>query len=155
MSHFPPHEFPRLTASNHRLTSPPDVDYNCIAWAAGDVAHWWQPGVYWPGAAPHRDFGIGVLEQAFLELGYEDCGINDSLEIGFKKVALYGGATYYTHAAKQTPRGKWSSKLGKEEDIEHDAPDDVAGGIYGEVVEILKRRVTNEQAEVLLMIRRP
>lgn len=64
----------------------------------------------------------------------------------FEKVALYGNATFYSHAAKQTADGKWSSKLGKAEDIEHDTPDDVAGGIYGEVVEILKRRVLNERA---------
>ncbi len=50
------HDFPRLTAANHRQTSPPDVDYNCIAWAAGDAEHWWQPGLYWPTAAPRDDF---------------------------------------------------------------------------------------------------
>jgi hypothetical protein len=105
--------------------------------------------LYWPSAAPYGDFGIGVLEQAFRELGYEDCGINDSLEIGFEKVAIYGSAAYYTHAAKQTPTGKWSSKLGKAEDIEHDTPDDVAGGIYGEVVEILKRRLTGAELAIL------
>jgi hypothetical protein len=149
MSHFSPHDFPRLTASNHRLTSPPDVDYNCVAWAASDTEHWWQPGKYWPVETPHDDFGIGVLERAFQKLGYEDCGIDDSLETGFEKVALYGSAAFYLHAAKQTPAGKWSSKLGKAEDIEHDTPDDVAGGIYGEVVEVLKRPVTHEQAAVI------
>ena len=149
MSRISSRDFPRLTASNHRLTSPPDVDYNCIAWVAGDTGHWWQPGLYWPAETPHDDFGIGVLEQAFRELGYEDCGIDDSLETGFEKVAIYGSATFYTHAAKQTYGGKWSSKLGKAEDIEHDTPDDVAGGIYGEVVELLKRRLTNERAEVV------
>ena len=141
MSHLPPGDFPRLTAANHRLTSPPNVNYNCVAWAADDVEHWWQPDLYWPAATPQDDFGIGVLEQAFRELGYEDCGIDDSLETGFEKVALYGSTAFYLHAAKQTLSGKWSSKLGKAEDIEHDTPDDIAGGIYGEVVEILKRRV--------------
>jgi hypothetical protein len=29
--------------------------------------------------------------------------------------------------------------LGKAEDIEHDTPNDVAGGIYGEVIQIVKR----------------
>jgi hypothetical protein len=42
------------------------------------------------------------------------------------------------------PTGKWSSKLGKAEDIEHDTPDDVAGGVYGEVVQILKRSVLRQ-----------
>ena len=45
----------------------------------------------------------------------------------------------YTHAARQRPGGKWTSKLGKAEDIEHDTPDVVAGGLYGEVVLIMRR----------------
>jgi hypothetical protein len=131
--------FPRLTPDNHRPTSAPSAAYNCVAWAAGDAEHWWQPGVYWPTESPAGDYGIGVLELAFRALGYEDCGSDESLESGFEKIALYGGAIFYTHAAKQTVHGKWSSKLGKEQDIEHDAPDDVAGGLYGEVVQIMKR----------------
>jgi hypothetical protein len=43
------------------------------------------------------------------------------------------------HASRQLPSAKWTSKLGGSEDIEHDTPDDVAGGIYGEVVQIMKR----------------
>ena len=39
-----------------------------------------------------------------------------------------------------SPAG-WTSKLGKSEDIEHDTPDVVAGGVYGEVDEFLKRSV--------------
>jgi len=35
-------DFPRLTAQNHRITSPATQGYNCVAWAAGDVEHWWQ-----------------------------------------------------------------------------------------------------------------
>ena len=81
------------------------------------------------------------MEQAFRDLGYEDCGNNDSFESGFQKVAIYGNTLFYSHAAMQLPNGAWSSKLGKAEDIEHDTPDDVAGGIYGEVVEIMKRRI--------------
>jgi hypothetical protein len=52
-------DFPRLTAQNHRSTSPATPDYNCVAWAAGDLEHWWQPGVYWlPPDWPH-DGGSG------------------------------------------------------------------------------------------------
>ena len=72
--------------------------------------HWWQPSVpRW----------------------YESAPTNRG---GFEKVAIYGFGFFYTHAARQLPNGKWSSKLGKAEDIEHDSPDDVAGGVYGEVV---------------------
>jgi len=132
-------DFPRLTAANHRITSPPTTDYNCIAWAAEDTGHWWQPGVYWPTSAAPDDYGIGILEQAFGAIGYADCGDDSPLEAGFEKVALYGSGAFYTHAAKQLPTGMWTSKLGRDVDIEHDTPDDVAGGIYGEVMQIMKR----------------
>ncbi len=130
--------FPRLTDQNHRITSPATPEYNCIAWSVGDVEHWWQPGVHWPIVTIHDDYGIGVLEQAFLTLGFEDCG-DSALESGYEKVALYGSSLFYTHASRQLPSAKWTSKLGGSEDIEHDTPDDVAGGIYGEVVQFMKR----------------
>ena len=135
---LPEISFPRLTPENHRSTSPPTLDYNCIAWAAGDTENWWQPGVYWPTAVPAKDYGISVLEEAFRRMGYELCD-DAGLEAGFEKVAFYGDNDMHTHAARQLPSGRWTSKLGKADDIEHDTPDDVAGGIYGEVVEIMKR----------------
>ena len=136
---IPSDAFPRLTEQNHRLTSPAAIDYNCIAWSAGDVEHWWQPGVFWPLPAPTRQYGIDVLEQLFMFLGYADCGLDAEPEPGFEKVALFGQSIFYTHAARQLASGKWTSKLGQAEDIEHDTPHDVAGGIYGEVVQIMKR----------------
>lgn len=132
-------EFSRLTSANYRVTSPATTEYNCIAWCSGDTEHWWQPGMFWPGVAPPDDFGIGVLERAFLELRYSDCGMNDGWEPGFERVALYGSGAFYTHAARQLSTGKWTSKLGRDVDIEHETPDDVAGGVYGEVVQIMKR----------------
>jgi hypothetical protein len=130
--------FPRLTAHNHRVTSPASPDYNCVGWAADDTEHWWQPGIFWPTSAPAGMFGIDVLIQAFSLLGYENCP-DGSLEAGLGKVALYGSGLFYTHAARQLPSGKWTSKLGGAEDIEHDSPDDVAGGVYGDVVVFMKR----------------
>jgi hypothetical protein len=131
-------DFPRLKPENHRTTSLAAIDYNCVAWAAGDTENWWQPGVFWPTQTLPDDFGIGALEDAFKTLGFEPCD-DDRPESGFEKVALYGNNFLYTHAARQLPDGKWTSKLGKAEDIEHDTPDVVAGGIYGEVVEIMRR----------------
>ena len=133
-------EFPHLTAQNHSVSSPPSTDYNCIAWSEGDTEHWWEPGVYWPVPVSPMEYGIGILEHALRSLGYEDCD-DGALEPGFEKVALYGAFFFYTHAARQLPNGKWTSKLGKAEDIEHDHPDDVAGGVYGEVVQFMKRPV--------------
>jgi hypothetical protein len=136
-------DFPRLTPRNHRVTSPATAIYNCIAWAVEDVEHWWQPGEYWfPADWPKDDFSLSALEQALEALEYEDCAMDAGLEPGFVKVALYGVGFFYTHAARQLANGKWTSKLGRGEDIEHDSPDDVAGGVYGAVMSIMRRRVS-------------
>ncbi len=132
--------FPRLTEDNHRQTSPPDVRYNCIAWSVGDTARWWQPGYYWPVETGREDCWIGNLIEAFRELGYRE-GADESLEPGFEKVAVYASGIFYTHAARQLASGKWTSKLGKAEDIEHDQPGDVAGGLDGEVADIMNRSI--------------
>ena len=136
---IPASDFPRLNPDNHHISSPASIDYNCIAWAAGDVQHWWQPGVYWPVLMDQPEHGLAVLVQVFKSLGFEECGLNASLEPGFDKVALFGDSLCYTHAARQLPIGKWTSKLGKAEDIEHDTPHDVGGGVYGELSQIMKR----------------
>lgn len=135
-------DFPRLDGTNFRFTSPASVDYNCVAWAAGDVDAWWQPGLYWPVQNwPEDDFGVGALERLFRAFGYVDCGLDVSFEPGYSKVGIFGIGAAYTHAARQLPNGKWTSKLGKGEDIEHDALEDVAGGLYGEVIQVLKRPI--------------
>jgi hypothetical protein len=132
--------FPRLTPTNHRMTSPATPAYNCIGWAAHDTARWWQPGDYWPIAVPREECGIGALVAAFEAVGFESCD-QDAIEPGYEKVALFGNNLFYSHAARQLPGGRWTSKLGKAEDIEHETPDVVAGGIYGEVVEIMRRPI--------------
>ena len=139
-----PHpDFPNLTPTNHRDTSPVDHRYNCIAWSFGDTEHWWQPGTYWrPVDWPVNDYGLGALERAFLLAGYEDCAADATLEPGYLKVALYAASVFlYTHAARQLHTGQWTSKLGRSVDIEHDTPEVVAGGVYGEVMQIMKRAV--------------
>jgi hypothetical protein len=102
-------DFPRLTKDNHRVTSPPTIEYNCVAWAAADTAHWWQPGKYWlPPDWPADDFGIGALEHAFLALDYKDCAMDATLETGFEKVALYG-----TGGFTPTPPGSCPAASGR------------------------------------------
>lgn len=131
-------EFPQLTDANSRVTSPRNVEYNCIAWAMNDAVRWWEPGLFWPRDIEPGEFGITVLVALFRDHGFVDCDGPD-WEPGFEKVALYGNNLFYTHAARQLSNGKWTSKLGKWEDIEHDSPEDVAGGIYGEVLQFMKR----------------
>jgi hypothetical protein len=132
-------DFPNLNSDNHRVTSPATPNYNCIAWAAGDTERWWQPGLWWP--IPNASgFGMAELVACFVALGFEICP-DENLESNFEKIALYELDGLYTHAARQLPSGKWSSKLGKAEDIEHDSVVDLTGGIYGQVVQNMRRRI--------------
>ena len=127
--------FPRL---DYSVTSDPDDSYNCIAWAMDRQDTWWShlPGYRWIG---RRAPGIETLENVFLELGYERCD-DANLEDGYDKAALFVQNNRWTHAARQLPDGKWTSKLGVFEDIEHDSLDGISGRLYGEVHCIMRRR---------------
>lgn len=136
-----PGDLPNLTSSNFRITSPTKNRYNCIAWAAGCNQRWWWPTSqgYWPEGVAKEET-IEAFADAFAALGYKKC--NDaSSEDGFEKVAIYAKGPHPTHAARQLSNGKWTSKLGPLEDIEHSKPDDVGGPVYGVAVLFMKRRV--------------
>jgi hypothetical protein len=122
------------------ITSAKTDEYNCIAWAAGEAHRWWWPGHgrYWPPAAPY-DETLRAFIIAFMGLGYEPCDAED-FEEGFDKVALFADETpLVTHMARQLPNGRWTSKLGSLEDVEHDLRA-VESADYGQVAQILKRR---------------
>lgn len=135
--------FPRLAAGGYDLTSPSTDMYNCIAWAAGEVDRWWWPdpmGVdFWPEGAP-REETLPAFLDAFAILGFERTTSADP-EQNVCKVAIYALEGLPTHAARQLPlpNGRWTSKLGRAEDIEHNL-EGLVGDIYGEVVAILARR---------------
>jgi hypothetical protein len=136
--------FSKLQTSPYRITSPRTRDYNCIAWAAGDTRYWWWPdadpdndAIFWP-AAVAREETVAAFQAAFATLGYQPCP-SDSLEPGFEKVALFVGADGLpSHAARQLPDGRWTSKLGRLEDIEHTLQD-LSGDAYGTVAVVLRR----------------
>lgn len=130
--------FPHLTPLNHRVTSPASPDYNCVAWVVDDSDHWWQPGEYWPIQVPLTAASVSDLITAFEPLGFVRCA-DDALETDFIKVAVFASGIYFTHVARQLPNAKWTSKLGHEEDIEHDSPDDLTDGVYGQVVCYMRR----------------
>lgn len=142
-----PAHLPKLTDKNCTLTSPTTRSYNCIAWAAtgSSDAPWWWPvptSYYWPDGVP-REVTIAAFLQAFSTQGFAECD-DGTLEEGFEKIALYGnrmpwGSVEPTHAARQLPDGKWTSKLGNLEDITHANEEDVNGPMYGGVVHYLKK----------------
>ena len=92
---------------------------------------------YWPKGVP-REVTLEAFIAAYASLGYEACSGGD-MEPGFEKIAIYTKpAGTPAHAARQLQNGRWSSKLGDEEDIEHDL-----SGLecprYGEVRQFMKR----------------
>jgi hypothetical protein len=133
--------FPGLRGTAFRVTSPKDPVYNCIAFAADETQHWWWPDPdavrFWPSgiewAETHEAF-----EKAFASLGYTTCE-TDAPEAGFEKIALFGDQhAIPTHAARQLSDGRWSSKLGELEDIEHELRA-LEGTEYGLVVLLMRR----------------
>jgi hypothetical protein len=133
--------FPGLRGSGYQITSAADRKYNCVAWAAGDVQQWWWPdpgGVgFWPPAALRLET-VAALQQLFELLGYS-AGSDEGLEAQVEKVAIFSTAQGSpTHMARQLANGRWTSKLGEREDIEH-ALRDLEGAEYGVVVLIMKR----------------
>lgn len=114
------------------LTSARTLTYNCIAWAMGDTSKvWWPFGFddsYWPPGV-NRSLKRVSFEDAFWCEGYRKCS-DGALVEGTEKVCLYENNGKPTHAARQLPNGRWTSKLGPDEDVEHDL-NDLTGRRYG------------------------
>lgn len=135
--------FPGLRGTVFKETSKPTTNYNCIAWAASESWRWWWPDplrqYHWPKEAP-RQRTLEAFVEAFKILGYTQCD-TETLEAGFLKVAIFiNDKNEPTHAARQLPSGAWTSKLGPNEDIEHELHA-VSGRQYGAVAVIMKRPI--------------
>jgi len=136
--------FPQLRQTPWAVTSPRTPLYNCIAWAAGDDRHWWEPDAAreyrWPPGVP-REYRIEAYIAAFEFLGYDVCEVADeALDPGHEKVAIYAKDGEVTHAARQLQTGEWTSKCGELEDITH-ALGGLEGPHYGTPVVIMRRRL--------------
>jgi len=142
--------FPKLKADeDFKVTSPMTSDYNCIAWAYHHVDRWMWPGGqelkicdgfhYWPDDVEDST-DVAAFIKAFEKTGYSICDDCD-FEEGYRKIALYvkAGTTECTHAARQLSNGKWTSKLGRLNDIQHGTPYTIEGDLYGVVYCIMKR----------------
>ncbi|MGL4552179.1 MAG: DUF7689 domain-containing protein, partial [Gemmataceae bacterium] len=101
---------------------------------------WWWPdpmgAAYWPPGVP-REETLPASLAAFATLGYAPASNHDP-EPDIGKVAVYARSGLPTHAARQLPGGRWTSKLGQAEDIEH-ALADLVGAVYGDVAVLLAR----------------
>src|SRR5439155_11373058 len=108
------------------------------------TSEWWWPlerdrRTFWHAGAS-REASLTAFVAAFAALGYA-AGSDESVELGFEKVALFADAEGVpTHAARQLQTGRWSSKLGQAEDIEHDLRA-LEGELYGAVAALLRRPI--------------
>lgn len=130
--------FPNLQEkTNFEFTSLRDPNYNCVAWASEITETWEQ--CY----DEHGD----VLESAERYIQYfKDRGFTESasmdLENEVQKIAIYldTATNKFRHVARQLKNGKWTSKLGDWEDIQHDKPENLLGNLYGDKVVIFEKR---------------
>ena len=133
--------FHGLAKGVYEIKSQRSNKYNCIAWAAGEDNQKWWPGVgphaYWPDDIS-EELDLQSFVSAFSTLGYKKCS-DGNLANGVEKLAIFAKASGEpTHAARQLSNGRWTSKLGREEDIEHDLAD-LEGELYGHVTCFLMR----------------
>jgi hypothetical protein len=122
------------------VTSPKDYGYNCIAWAAADIANNWWPGIEW---WPKKLTEKGALDEiisAFNDLGYFACN-DGTLELGFEKIAIFTKQGRPKHMARQFPSGQWTTKLGVLYDIVVEDLADLTGGSYGKINYYMKRAI--------------
>jgi hypothetical protein len=112
---------PHLRESEHRPTSQPADEYNCVAWVERDMEHWWAPGYHWPPGlpTPDGDRDLHCYIACFERWGFEVCEGPD-LEEGYLRIALYALGDSFHHVAKQLPSGAWSSKIGVAHDLKHE-----------------------------------
>jgi hypothetical protein len=129
-------------------TSCATAAYNCYAFAVEDQKYWWDPipapelMYYWPPGAPLNHLVstfIGIYER----YGYARC-VDGSLEIGIEKIVIYenesGGCD---HVARQLPDGRWTSKIGPDEDIAHETPQSLTSPRYGVPRYFMARKKAN------------
>lgn len=136
-----PQNFPNAEIEGCTKSSEQSRFYNCIAWASEeDGRHWWPNSTmaYWPEDVPAKTT-VNAFLRLFEKQGYKKCA-DGSHEKGCEKVAIYALKFVVTHAARQLPNGRWTSKIGIENiDIEHNSTEALEGPFYGEVVRYLMR----------------
>jgi hypothetical protein len=129
-----------------RPASPQTTRYNCLAWAVRDEDKPWYPRgdprkSRWPADAPET-LDIPSVVRTLELVGYEVCPPGDG-DPDFERIVLFEDTEgFFAHAARQLPDGRWTSKLGTWEDIEHDDPECLEGGDYGSISCFLRKRAS-------------
>lgn len=142
--------FPLLLEGNFSITSlRSDIrqfvtpNYNCCAWALHRKDKWLQHS---KGFLEEISLDIDKIDDSvntyihiYSFYGFEVCA-NGVLEDNFEKIVLYEkNGQRFSHVARQLKNGKWTSKLGGLEDIEHLTPYTLNGVVYGQPKVFMKR----------------
>jgi hypothetical protein len=125
-------KFPNaIIGTNLRYTSLRTEDYNCTAWATEIIHDWVQ---FDNGYDTRISTYISYFEQKnFVRTD------NKEVEIGVTKIAIYFEGEEFKHVARQLKNGKWTSKIGDWEDVEHDNIEILFGEFYGTQTIIMQR----------------
>lgn len=129
---------------NFVIMSPTTYRYNCIAFAMGMKDRWVDsadlPWHWWPPV--EKGWKDTDLVNAFRYFGFEECGMDDSTDGEYDKVALYHNANGWTHAARIVDDGLYHSKFGASYDGTH-SRGDVLQAQYGDPFVIMRRLKTD------------
>jgi hypothetical protein len=132
-------DFPRLVGREYDL-SDEDFNYNCLGFALGDTANWWEPpqksGQYWPPGFAD-DVTVRTVEEIIRLHGFTVVISKDESPEA-DAIAIYAIGNEWTHFAKFSD-GAWSCKLGEGHDVSRVNLDDLTVDMYGEVVKVLSR----------------
>lgn len=132
-----------LDGSSWCPRSPRNPSYNCFAWAAREANFWVEPPgtapwACWPDDLPEWDTLENYI-RAYAKLGFTECDTAD-LEPGVEKIAIFtDGHDAPTHAARQLPSGRWTSKFGKGIDFEHDLDEIDGDPAVGSIARCMER----------------
>ena len=137
---------PGLKHCVYEVTSPRSDAQNCIGHAL-QANLYFDPGVggtfieghYWPPGI-RADDSVAAWVQLFELNQFRECA-NSDLEEGIEKIAIYAGTDGETsHCARQLSSGRWTSKLNKLQDIQHDSLTDLLSPPeYAAVVKFMSR----------------
>jgi len=136
-------DWPNLSRTHYRITSPFTGNYNCIAWAIGEEDRWWSPlpedDYYWPEGVS-QEVSVAAFISAYKTVGFVVCDNGDRVP-NVEKIAIYVTPEGRPqHVARQLPNGFWTSKLGRLEDIEHEL-EGLSGELYGTVKQFMEREM--------------
>ncbi len=122
---------------NFIFTSKQTWDYNCVMWAL-HIDHIWKDFGYSDDGYLNPDQTTTPYINFYKENGFVICE-NALLEDGFEKICIFSNRGNFSHVSRQLADGRWASKMGNYEDIEHSAVTDVGGVGYGNPEFYMKR----------------